>query len=73
MITSKYLLNTHLLSTVGKHVVRYAKYENVINNIGKIKIKHQQTTRERGSLSIRMIREGLRGMITCGQGIGEEV
>lgn len=56
-----------------ENIVRYAKYENVFNNIGKIKIKHYQTTRERGSLSIRMIREGLRGMITCGQGIGEEV
>lgn len=56
-----------------ENIVRYAKYENVFNNIGKIKIKHYQTTRERGSLSIRMIKEGLRGMITCGQGIGEEV
>lgn len=46
---------------------------SITYNIGILKIKHYQTTRERGSFSIRMIRKGLRGMITCGQGIREEV
>lgn len=42
MITGRHLFNIHLLSTTGKHVLKYAKYKNkhVINNIGIIKIKH---------------------------------
>lgn len=37
------------------------------------KIKHYQTARERESLSIRMIRGGLREMITCAQGTRRNV
>lgn len=73
MITSNYLLN--LLNTVGKYVLKYAnnKGDNVFNNTGIIKILHYRATRERESLLVRIIREGLRGIITPGQGIRKEI
>lgn len=75
MITSNYLLNTHLLNTVGKYVLRYAnnKGDNIINSTGIIKILHYQATRERESLLVRMIREGPRGIIIRRQGIRKEI
>lgn len=73
MITSNYLLN--LLNTVGKYVLKYAnnKGDNVFNNTRIIKILHYRATRERESLLVRIIREGLRGIITPGQGIRKEI
>lgn len=44
-----------------------------VSNTEIIKIKIYQTTREGESFSIRMIGEGLREMITRGQGIRGEV
>lgn len=44
-----------------------------ISYIGIIKIEYYQTTKKRELFSIRMIREGLRKMITCVQDIQEEV
>lgn len=75
MITSNYLLNTHLLNTVGKYVLRYAnnKGDNIINSTGIIKILHYQATRARESLLVRMIREGPRGIIIHRQGIRKEI
>ena len=75
MITSKHLQNTHLLSTIGKYILKYAEYKGiyVISYIRIINIKHYQTTKGGESLSIRMIREGLKEMITCIQGIRREV
>lgn len=47
--------------------------EEYISYIGIIKIEYYQTTKERELFSIRMIREGLRKMITCVQDIQEKV
>lgn len=44
-----------------------------ISYIGIIKIEYYQTTKERQLFSIRMIRDGLRKMITCVQDIQEEI
>ena len=45
----------------------YISYKRII------KIEYYQTTKKRELFSIRMIREGLRKMITCVQDIQEEV
>lgn len=57
------------------NILKYAKYRGiyVISYIGIIKTEYYRTTKERELFSIRMIREGLREMITCVQDIQEEV